>query len=99
MDWISPQGKEDFEKIFSMALHDGLQKVMLNDEAVVVMSEAEFKRLKGGNKVQQKEYGFKEHLLNFPKVEGLILERDKDLGFNEYLLNIPSLENLDIERV
>lgn len=76
MDWIAPQGKEEFDKLFTMALHEGLQKVRVNNEAVIVMSEDEFKKLTGA----KKEYSFKEHLLNIPSLEGVDLERDKDMG-------------------
>lgn len=76
MDWVAPQEKEEIDMLFTMALHDGIQKVRVNNEAVIVMSEADYRKLSG----EKKEYGFKEHLLNFPKVEELVLERDKDMG-------------------
>lgn len=76
MDWVAPQEKEEIDMLFTMALHSGVQEVRVNNDVVMVMSKDEFLRLTGA----KQEYGFKEHLLNIPKVGELNLERDKDMG-------------------
>lgn len=76
MDWALTQAQKEFRKVFAMALKDGPQEIRGEDAAVIVVSEADYRKLSG----EKKEYGFKEHLLSFPKVEELVLERDKDMG-------------------
>ncbi len=72
-DWAVAEAKNRFSELITKALTEGPQRVRRRDEAVVVVSAAEFDRLK-----PRKD--FIEHLMSGPSFEGLDLSRDVSPG-------------------
>lgn len=77
-DWAVAEAKNRFSELITKALTEGPQRVRRRDETVVVVSAAEFDRLK-----PRKD--FIEHLLAFPgfgdpEIEREVLRRDLDPG-------------------
>lgn len=75
-DWAVADAKNRFSELITKALTEGPQRVRRRGEGVVVMSEAEFEKLKPPEK------DFIEHLMSGPSFEGLDLERSQDLSRN-----------------
>lgn len=79
-DWAVAEAKNRFSELITKALTEGPQRVRRRDDTVVVISAAEFERLK-----PRKD--FIEHLMTGPSFEGLDLERDitpgRDIDFND----------------
>ncbi len=72
-EWAVAEAKNRFSELITKALTEGPQRVRRRDEAVVVMSAAEFDRLR-----PRKD--FIEHLMSGPSFEGLDLSRDTSPG-------------------
>jgi len=69
--WKLAEAKNRFSEVFRLALKDGPQRITRHgNEAVYVLSESEYRRLKGDPP------DFIEFLLNGPSLEGLELGRD-----------------------
>lgn len=71
MDWQLADAKNRFSELVSRALTEGPQRVTRRNEAVVMVAEAEYERLRG------KRPGFVEFLLNGPDLSDLDLTRDR----------------------
>jgi antitoxin Phd len=77
-DWAVAEAKNRFSELITKALTEGPQRVRRRDDAVVVISAAEYERL-----TPRKD--FIEHLLAFPgfgdeEIEREVLRRDPDPG-------------------
>lgn len=72
-DWAVADAKNRFSELMTKALTEGPQRVRRRDDTVVVISAAEFERLK-----PRKD--FIEHLMTGPSFEGLDLSRDTSAG-------------------
>jgi antitoxin Phd len=75
--WQLAEAKNKFSEVFTKALTEGPQRVRRRGETVVILAEAEYERLAGG---QTKKMSLGEFLLQGPSFEGLDLERDKSEG-------------------
>lgn len=71
MDWKLAEAKNKFSEVVKRALTDGPQRVTRRDDAVVILSEAEYERLTG------QRPGFRDYLMSGPSLEGVDLERDR----------------------
>jgi len=72
MQWRLADAKNRFSEVVKRALCEGPQQVSRRDDAVVVLSLADYQRLTG------KRISFKRFLLDHtPSLEGLDLSRDK----------------------
>jgi antitoxin Phd len=77
-EWAVAEAKNRFSELITKALTEGPQRVRRRDDSVVVISAAEYERLK-----PRKD--FIEHLLSFPgfgdpEIEREALRRDPDPG-------------------
>lgn len=73
MIWQLQEAKQKFSQLVRRAIEEGPQTVTRHgEEAVVVMSASEFRRLKGTP-------DFKEFLLSGPSFDDLDLERSREL--------------------
>ncbi len=73
MIWQIQEAKQKFSQLVRRAIEEGPQTVTRHgEEAVVVMSASEFRRLKGTP-------DFKEFLLSGPSFDDLDLERSREL--------------------
>ena len=70
MVWQLAEAKNRFSEGVRLALQEGPQKVTRRDEAVIVLSEAEYHRLSGAKP------SFAQYLASGPSLEGLDLSRD-----------------------
>lgn len=70
MDWKLADAKNRFSELVTKALTDGPQRVSRRDQAVIVLSEADYERLRGERPT------LKDYLLNGPDLHDLNLERD-----------------------
>ena len=79
-DWAVAEAKNRFSELITKALTEGPQRVRRREDTVVVISAAEFERLKPGK-------DFIEHLMTGPSFEGLDLSRDpspgRDIDFDD----------------
>lgn len=73
MEWLLADAKNRFSELVTKALTNGPQRVRRREQAVIVLSEAEYSRLRG------KELSFKDYLSEGESFEGLNSERDKGL--------------------
>lgn len=71
MDWKLADAKNKFSEVVKRALSEGPQRVTRRDDAVVILSEADYRRLTG------QRPGFKDYLISGPNLEGVDLERDR----------------------
>lgn len=71
MIWRLADAKNKFSEVVRRALTEGPQHIMRRHDGVVVMSEDEYGRLAG------QRPGFKQWLLNGPRLDGLDLKRDQ----------------------
>lgn len=72
MDWRLADAKNRFSELVRRALAEGPQRVVRRDDAVVVLAENDFEKLRG------RRVGFKEFLIRKgPSLEGLDLTRDR----------------------
>lgn len=75
MDWKLADAKNKFSEVVRRALTEGPQRVTRRDDAVVIVSEAEYRRLTGDKP------GFRDYLLGAgPSFEGVDLTRDHSPG-------------------
>lgn len=73
MIWQLQEAKQKFSQVVRRALEEGPQTVTRHgEEAVIVISASEFRRLKG-------LLDFKQFLLSGPSFDDLDLERQRDL--------------------
>jgi prevent-host-death family protein len=73
MIWQLQEAKQKFSQLVRRAIEEGPQTVTRHgEEAVIVISAAEFRRLTGAP-------DFKEFLLSGPSFDDLDLERQRDL--------------------
>lgn len=70
MSWTLAAAKDEFAELVQRAIHDGPQMISVNgSDLAVVLGKAEYEALMGAKR------SFKSHLLAFPKVEDLDLDR------------------------
>jgi len=70
MDWQMTDARHRLGEVVDRALREGPQRVTRRGEAVIVLSETDYQRLRGQRK------SFKAHLMEGPDFEDLDLERD-----------------------
>ena len=71
MDWKLAEAKNKFSEVVKRALTEGPQRVTRRDDAVVILSEADYERLTG------QRPGFGDYLTSGPSLVDLDLERDR----------------------
>lgn len=71
MIWKLAEAKNKFSEVVRRALQEGPQRIERREDAVILISEAEFARLAG------KKPGFIQFLLNAPDLSELDLDRDR----------------------
>ena len=74
MDWLLAEAKNRLSEVMTLALTTGPQKIKRRNQAVIILSEIEYKRLTGDRP------SFKEYLMEGPSFEGLDLTRDRSPG-------------------
>lgn len=74
MDWKVEDAQAKFPELVEQALHDGPQRVVRDEETVVIISEDEYRSLK---RHEPKKNDFLEFLMSGPGLEDLDLTRDK----------------------
>jgi len=70
MDWQLAEAKNKFSELMTRALTSGPQRVRRRDQVVIVLSEADYRRLTG------EQITLKEYLLTGPDLSDLDLRRD-----------------------
>ncbi len=70
MDWKLADAKMKLSEVVRRALDEGPQRVLRRNDAVVVLSEADYERLAG------ERAGLRDFLLDAPDLNGLDLQRD-----------------------
>lgn len=73
MDWKVEDAQTRFTDLVEQALHEGPQRIVGNEEAVVIISENEYQSLKNH---ASKKTDFLEFLMSGPGLEDLDLTRD-----------------------
>jgi hypothetical protein len=73
MDWNLPEAENKLCEVMTNALNNGPQRFRRGDEAVIVLSEADYQRLTGKNK----DISFKDFLLSGPGLSDLDSTRDQ----------------------
>ncbi len=71
MDWKLAEAKNKFSEVVRRALTEGPQRVTRRDDAVVILSEADYERLTG------QRPGFRDYLMSGPTLADVDLERDR----------------------
>lgn len=72
MTWRLAEARNRFREVFNRALAEGPQRVLRRHEAVIVLSESDYKKLTG------KRSDFKQFLLGGgPTLEGVDITRDR----------------------
>lgn len=71
MDWKLADAKNKFSEVVNLALNEGPQRVVRRDEAVIIISQDDYKRLKG------KLPSFSDFLTHGEDFDSLELKRDK----------------------
>lgn len=71
MEWKMAEAKNKFSELINKALIEGPQKVTRRQDAVVVINESEYKKLKGESQ------SLNDFLLSGPDFDGLDITRDK----------------------
>lgn len=74
MEWNLADAKNRFSELVNLALSKGPQQVRRRKDIVVVVSLAEYEKLRG------KRPAFKDYLLKGESFEGLDLKRDPSLS-------------------
>lgn len=70
MDWQLAEAKNKFSELMTRALTSGPQRVRRRDQVVIVLSEADYRRLTG------EHVTLKDYLLTGPDLSELDLRRD-----------------------
>lgn len=70
MDWPVAEAKNRLSEVMRRALEEGPQRIARRGAAVIVLSEAEYRRLTG------ERPDLARHLLEGPSLEGVDLARD-----------------------
>ncbi|MGE3623560.1 MAG: type II toxin-antitoxin system Phd/YefM family antitoxin [Bdellovibrionales bacterium] len=71
MDWQLAEAKNRFSELFSLVIGRQPQRVRRRNDAVIILDEKEYERLKG------KRRTFKEFLLDGPDLGDINISRDK----------------------
>lgn len=71
MEWRLADAKNRLSEVVRLALAEGPQRISRRNDAVIVISEAEYQNLKG------EAPSFVDHLLSGPSLEGVDLTRDQ----------------------
>lgn len=74
MEWNLADAKNRFSQLVNLVLSQGPQRVRRRKDVVVVVSAAEYEKLRG------KRIAFKDYLLKGESFEGLNLKRDPSLS-------------------
>jgi len=72
MDWLLADAKNRFSEVVTLALTEGPQRVRRRNQAVVVVSEAEY------NLLSRQDDSFKRYLFEGPDFSDLDLSRAQD---------------------
>lgn len=80
MDCLLAEAKNRLSEVMTLALTRGPQKVRRRNQAIIILSEAEYKRLKGNRP------SFKNYLMQGPSFEGLDLTRDESPSRDCFIL-------------
>lgn len=75
MDWTVREAEHKLDEIADKALHEGPQRILRDDDVVVMISEDEYRQLKRDRAVEKND--FLEFLRNGPGLDDLDLTRDK----------------------
>lgn len=70
MNWQVADAKNRFSELITKTLTEGPQRVLRRGEVVVMLTEADYQRLKG------EQVSLKDYLLHGPDLSGLDLARD-----------------------
>lgn len=70
MDWQLAEAKNKFSEVVNRALTEGPQRIRRRDQTVIVLSEDDYRKLKG------ERPSFLRYLTEGPSLENLELERD-----------------------
>ena len=70
MDWQLAEAKNRFSEVMTQALTKGPQRVHRRNQAVIILSEADYQRLTG------EKPSLKQYILTGPDLSGVDLERD-----------------------
>ena len=70
MNWQLAEAKNKFSEVVTRALTQGPQRILRRDQVVVLLSEADYKRLTGHRET------LKDYLLSGPDLTDLDLRRD-----------------------
>jgi antitoxin Phd len=73
MDWKLADAKNRFSELVTRAIDDGPQRVTRRDDVVIVLSEADYVRLRG------ERPSLVEYIMNGPDLSELDLTRDRSL--------------------
>lgn len=71
MDWKLAEAKNKFSEVVQRALSEGPQRVTRRNDAVVILSEADYERLTG------QRLSFREYLVSGPTLAEINLQRDR----------------------
>ena len=71
MNWKLAEAKNKFSEVVKRALTQGPQRVTRRDDAVVILSEADYQRLTG------QRPSFREYLVSGPSLADIDLEHDR----------------------
>lgn len=71
MNWKLAEAKNKFSEVVQRALSEGPQRVTRRNDAVVILSEADYERLTG------QRPSFREYLVSGPSLADINLERDR----------------------
>lgn len=75
MDWAAKEAEDRLEEIAEKALQEGPQRIVQDDDVVVLISEDEYRLLKA--KRAARENDFIEYLKSCPSLEGVDISRDR----------------------
>jgi len=79
MTWRLADAKNRFSEVVRLALMHGPQRVQRHSEAVIILSERDYKRLTGDH------YSFKDYLMEGPSFEDLDITCHKSLESDDNL--------------
>ncbi|NBC11201.1 MAG: prevent-host-death protein [Planctomycetes bacterium] len=71
MDWKLAEAKNKLTEVVNRALAEGPQRIQRRDDTVLVLAEADYERLRGGQPT------LKDHLLQGPGLQRIPLTRDR----------------------
>jgi antitoxin Phd len=73
VNWKLADAKNQFSELVNRALSEGPQRVQRRNDSVIVLSEADYERLRG------EQPNLRDYLLNGPDLSDLDMSRDQSL--------------------